>query len=297
MVGLGAAAAGGQAVRRDRRRRGAGLRRPVVAGSAGGAEGRGRPAACTCSPTRGSGCSPGSVDRRPGWCRSSLDQNLRNTRQIAEQLLDAGARSGCARGRRRAGDPFVECAAGEALDVADDQVDVLLEAGWRPEDVALLTTGSRHPEQKARQAAGPDAYWDTFWDQEQVFYGHVLGFKGLERPAVILALNEAEPAERSRETAVRRAVPGPRPARRGGGPRVRRGGRGPAGAASPALALTSPTRGRHRRLSPGRDRLAAGRALDLVDRRAGPAVGAAVLTDPVHAAHRGRGGVHGPELG
>jgi ATP-dependent exoDNAse (exonuclease V) beta subunit len=30
-------------------------------------------------------------------------------------------------------------------------------------------------------------------------YGHVLGFKGLERPAVILALNENEAAERSRE--------------------------------------------------------------------------------------------------
>jgi superfamily I DNA/RNA helicase len=94
---------------------------------------------------------------------------------------------------------FVECSAGEALDAAEDAVDVLLEAGWRPEDVALLTTGSRHPEQKARQAAGATQYWDTFWDQEQVFYGHVLGFKGLERPAVILALNEAEPAERSRE--------------------------------------------------------------------------------------------------
>ena len=128
-----------------------------------------------------------------------LDQNLRNTRQIAESF------STLAPIRMRLGDvdgpeiTFVECSVGEALDVAEDHVDVLLEAGWRPEDVALLTTGSRHPEQKARQAAGPSQYWDTFWDQEQVFYGHVLGFKGLERPAVILALNEAEPAERSRE--------------------------------------------------------------------------------------------------
>ena len=128
-----------------------------------------------------------------------LDQNLCNTRQIAASF------STLAPIRMRLGDvdgpeiTFVECAASEALDVAEDQVDVLLDAGWRPEDVALLTTGSRHPEQKARQAAGPTQYWDTFWDQEQVFYGHVLGFKGLERPAVILALNETEPAERSRE--------------------------------------------------------------------------------------------------
>ena len=166
-----------------------------------------------------------------------LDQNLRNTRQIAASF------STLAPIRMRLGDVdgpeirFVECSASEALDVAEDQVDVLLEAGWRPEDVALLTTGSRHPEQKARQAAGPTQYWDTFWDQEQVFYGHVLGFKGLERPAVILALNETEPAERSRERLYVGLSTGPRPARRGGGPGVRRGGRGTGGAAAPAGAL------------------------------------------------------------
>ena len=36
-------------------------------------------------------------------------------------------------------------------DVAGDQIENLLEQGWRPEDLALLTTGSRHPEQVARQ--------------------------------------------------------------------------------------------------------------------------------------------------
>ena len=128
-----------------------------------------------------------------------LDQNLRNTRQIAESF------STLAPIRMRLGDVdgpavrFVECSPGEALELAEDQVDPLLEAGWRPEDVALLATGSRSPEQKARQEAGPESYWDTFWDAEQVFYGHVLGFKGLERPAVILALNETEIRERSKE--------------------------------------------------------------------------------------------------
>ena len=74
-----------------------------------------------------------------------------------------------------------------------------LEDGWRPEDVALLTTGTRHPEQKERQAAGNAAYWDSFWDAEQVFYGHVLGFKGLERRAVVFVINEESAFERSRE--------------------------------------------------------------------------------------------------
>ena len=128
-----------------------------------------------------------------------LDQNLRNTRQIG------GSFSTLAPIRMRLGDvdgpdiKFLECPADQALDLAEDEVDPLLDAGWRPEDVALLTTGSRSSEQRARQAAGPESYWASFWDQEQVFYGHVLGFKGLERPAVILALNEREPGERSRE--------------------------------------------------------------------------------------------------
>lgn len=128
-----------------------------------------------------------------------LDQNLRNTRPIADSFATLAPI------RMRLGDVdgpavrFVECGSAETLDRAEDQIDPLLEAGWRPADLALLTTGSRHPEQRSRQAAGPTAYWDTFWDDDQVFYGHVLGFKGLERPAVVLALNETEPAERSRE--------------------------------------------------------------------------------------------------
>ncbi len=128
-----------------------------------------------------------------------LDQNLRNTRQIADTF------SPLAPMRMRLVDVdgpavrFVECGADEALDVADDQVDALIDEGWRPGDIALLAARSKHPEQAARQEEGQDVYWESFWDEEQVFYGHVLGFKGLERPAVVLALNESEPKERSRE--------------------------------------------------------------------------------------------------
>jgi superfamily I DNA/RNA helicase len=87
----------------------------------------------------------------------------------------------------------------EALGVGDDQIDLLIEEGWRQQDLALLTTGSRHPEQSERQRDGHKAYWDTFWDTDQVFYGHVLGFKGLERRAVVLVINEEAKFERSRE--------------------------------------------------------------------------------------------------
>jgi superfamily I DNA/RNA helicase len=94
---------------------------------------------------------------------------------------------------------FVPRARDNALEVGDDQIEVLLEDGWRPEDLALLTTGSRHPEQAERQRDGHKAYWDTFWDADQVFYGHVLGFKGLERRAVVVVVNEEAKFERSRE--------------------------------------------------------------------------------------------------
>ena len=93
----------------------------------------------------------------------------------------------------------MECRPGDALAAGDDAVDQLLEEGWNPDDIALLTTGSRHPEQVQRQAVSQDEYWASFWDAEQVFYGHVLGFKGLERRAVVLVLNENAVGDRSRE--------------------------------------------------------------------------------------------------
>ena len=128
-----------------------------------------------------------------------LDQNIRNTRQIAnafQPLVDHPMRFLGGDGPEVR---FVACDSDEAIAVGDDQIDGLLEVGWRSEDVALLTTGSRHPEQVNRQAEGNQAYWDSFWDAEQVFYGHVLGFKGLERRAVVLVVNDRYALERARE--------------------------------------------------------------------------------------------------
>lgn len=127
-----------------------------------------------------------------------LDVNLRNTKQIGETFGDLAPFRMKLRGGDGPAVRFVECPSVDAVARADDVVEELL-AQWRPRDVALLTTGHRHPEQAALQEEGQDAYWDTFWDDDLVFYGHVLGFKGLERRVVVLALNEHEPGERSRE--------------------------------------------------------------------------------------------------
>lgn len=128
-----------------------------------------------------------------------LDHNLRNTRQIASSFSSLVGQRMLLKGGEGPDVRFIPCTAEESLEAADDQIDVLLDDGWRPEDIALLTTGSRHPEQIERQAEGNKSYWATFWDDDQVFYGHVLGFKGLERRVIVLALNESQPRDRSTE--------------------------------------------------------------------------------------------------
>lgn len=128
-----------------------------------------------------------------------LDNNIRNTRQIATAFKPLVGHSMQVKGSDGPEVRFVACSVDDALDVADEQVDPLLDEGWRVEDIALLTTGSRHPVQVERQAAGNESYWNTFWQNDDIFYGHVLGFKGLERNVVILALNETSGRDRARE--------------------------------------------------------------------------------------------------
>lgn len=128
-----------------------------------------------------------------------LDHNLRNTRQIAEVFRPLAP----TRMRLEGGDGpeviHVQAAPQDALDAADDQVEALLDEGWQPGSIALLTTGRRHPEQVSQQESlGQAGYWRSF-DEDETFYGHVLGFKGLERRAVVLCVNENGQQERFKE--------------------------------------------------------------------------------------------------
>ena len=66
--------------------------------------------------------------------------------------------------------------------------------------MGLLTTGHRHDVQvDEAERLGHRGYWRSYWDEEEVFYGHVLGCKGLERPAVVLCLNQGTREERAKE--------------------------------------------------------------------------------------------------
>lgn len=128
-----------------------------------------------------------------------LDHNLRNTRQIHESFGPLAPSRMYSRGGDGPAVRFLDASGQDPLDVADDEVDRLLDGGWEPRHVALLTTGHRHPIQVERtDFHDQDGYWRTYWDDD-VFYGHVLGCKGLERRAVVLCLNEDGSRDRARE--------------------------------------------------------------------------------------------------
>ncbi len=129
----------------------------------------------------------------------NLTENLRNTKQIAGTFGSLTTSQMKNRGGNGVPVRFVQCATDDALDAADDAIEGLLDDGYPYDALALLTTYRRHPEQAARQKEGPDSYWSSFWNGEDVFYGHVLGFKGLERPAVVLAVNGFRDEARARE--------------------------------------------------------------------------------------------------
>lgn len=129
-----------------------------------------------------------------------LDHNLRNTKQIAEVFKPLAP----LRMRLEGGDgpdvTFVRTTPEDAVAAADDQVDLLIDEGWQPGHIALLTTGHRHPVQVERQVElGQAGYWRTFWEDDDVFFGHVLGAKVMERRVVVLAINEDGTRERFRE--------------------------------------------------------------------------------------------------
>lgn len=128
-----------------------------------------------------------------------LEENLRSTKQIAQlfgSLSDEPVRP-----RGMDGPPvrLVDVPHDAAVSAADDAVEALLDEGWDPGQIALLTTHHRHPAQVLEvDSGGTAAYWDAFFAEDDVFYGHVLGFKGLERPVVVLAVNGFRDVERAK---------------------------------------------------------------------------------------------------
>jgi RecA/RadA recombinase len=130
-----------------------------------------------------------------------LEQNLRNTREIAQTFAPLVAGRLSLPDDSGADVTFIDVPADQAVDAADDAVDALLDEGWRPGDIALLTTDHRHLMQRLlTEQLGRDGYWDRYDDPDEVFYSTVRAFKGLERRAVVLAIDaiDDEPGLRER---------------------------------------------------------------------------------------------------
>jgi hypothetical protein len=117
-----------------------------------------------------------------------LGENLRNASEIVEtfrHLIQGEVTS-----RSGSGFPleYVRCTSSTVERMTDQVVAELVDQrGWLPQHVAVLTTQHRHPVQKEYQ--DKVAYWNDLWESDDVFYSTVAGFKGLERPAVVLMVD------------------------------------------------------------------------------------------------------------
>lgn len=141
-----------------------------------------------------------AADPIPELLPIHIDDNLRNTRKIADTFKGFAGDKFTPRGSTGLPVRRVECATEDAMDVAGDCVDALVADGWANNQIALLTTKSRHPIHRDYFDEGTiTEYWRDFHADETEFYGHVLGFKGLERSVVILCINGFKDMERAAE--------------------------------------------------------------------------------------------------
>ena len=118
----------------------------------------------------------------------TLDRNLRNAKEIVDVFRPLIAANPRARAGEGLGVEFIPCSSEEVIHTADDAfLELIEQRGWLPEHIALLTTAHRHDLQKEKDH-DKEAYWASLWDTD-VFHGTVAGFKGLERPAIVLAVD------------------------------------------------------------------------------------------------------------
>lgn len=120
-----------------------------------------------------------------------LTENVRNTDQIAALLEALTGEPVSTRGASGPPAMFLPTPGEGVEDVATQAVEALMADGqYGAGDIALLTTFRRHPEQTRRQEAlGPVDFAKTLLAEDQTAVSTVKGFKGLERPAVVLAVN------------------------------------------------------------------------------------------------------------
>ncbi|WP_354642563.1 hypothetical protein [Kitasatospora camelliae] len=86
-------------------------------------------------------------------------------------------------------------AVGDALERADEVVDMLLESGRSPGDVLVLTVGEPHPWQQHELSFGEGRYWAQLVDGADVFYADAAATRPMRREVVVLVVNGSAPAK------------------------------------------------------------------------------------------------------
>lgn len=131
-----------------------------------------------------------------------LEENVRSSRQIARLTGSFSISEVLPRGRKRAAVRFVDVPAEYASAVADAAVDALIDEGYDPGDIAVLTTATHWAaEEELAAFEGYPGYWDHFLAGTELHRGGVRDFEGLERAVVVLVVNgfEEKDAEHERE--------------------------------------------------------------------------------------------------
>lgn len=129
-----------------------------------------------------------------------LTTNLRNSLPIAELAAICVEEPIQLSGLDGPPVQWVECEITAAEKTADEQVELLISQGWNPGDICVLTTGSRHTIQRNEgEGAASRVYWKKFFEEDATYHCTTTGFKGLERRAVVIAMNGWKEPERKKD--------------------------------------------------------------------------------------------------
>ncbi len=138
-----------------------------------------------------------------------LTKNLRNSLPIAELAALCVEEPLQLSGLDGPPVQWVETTTEAAEAAADKEVEHLIVQGWNPGDICVLTTGSRHTIQRQDgEGALSRVYWKKFFEEDATYHCTTTGFKGLERRAIVLAINGWKEPTRKKEilyTSVTRA--------------------------------------------------------------------------------------------
>ncbi|MET8626518.1 hypothetical protein ABZW30_22645 [Kitasatospora sp. NPDC004669] len=88
----------------------------------------------------------------------------------------------------------IAAAPAEALERADDAVDLLLDSGRNPGDILVLTVGETHPWQQHELSFGEERYWAQLTEGGDVFYADAALTRPVRREVVVLVVNGGSPA-------------------------------------------------------------------------------------------------------